>query len=80
VSKRRLAIVLGLVALTVPGGAFGSAVYTYDKAGRLLVARYDNGMCVAYTYDANGNRTSQTNLSATAVWGAGIFGCFNWTP
>jgi YD repeat-containing protein len=80
--KRAGATVLGLVAIAIPAGALGSGVYSYDKVGRLTVVLYDNGTCLAYAYDANGNRTSQANTSAsvTAVWGAGTFGCFSWTP
>lgn len=77
------ATVLGIAALTIPASALGSGVvYGYDKVGRLTTALYDNGLCVAYAYDANGNRTSQTNstASATPVWGTGTFRCFNWTP
>ncbi len=79
---RALAVMLGLVAIAVPGGALGSGVYGYDKVGRLTTALYDNGTCLVYAYDANGNRTSQTNTSATvtAVWGTGTYGCFSWTP
>jgi YD repeat-containing protein len=78
---RTRAIVLGITATTIPGSAMGSGVvYSYDKVGRLTIALYDNGTCQVYAYDANGNRTSQTNTNATAVWGTGIYGCFSWTP
>jgi len=60
-----------------------SVAYTYDLAGRVTTALYSNGVCVVYSYDANGNRTAQTNTSAagplSSVWGAGTWGCFNWT-
>jgi len=77
-----VATALGLVALTISGGALGSVVLSYDKVGRLTIALYDNGTCLVYAYDANGNRTSATNTgaAATAVWGTGTFGCFSWTP
>ena len=62
--------------------AFGSsATFTYDLAGRVGAILYDNGMCVAYTYDAAGNRTAQTNATAPSpAWGTGTWGCFSWTP
>lgn len=57
--------------------------YTYDRAGRATTALYDNGTCVIYAYDANGNRTARTILPAgppnTSTWGTGIFGCFYWS-
>ncbi|MQA65948.1 MAG: hypothetical protein GEU76_08610 [Alphaproteobacteria bacterium] len=60
-----------------------SVSYTYDELGRVRTALYDNGLCVAYAYDANGNRTSQSNTISTAAetpyWGAGVWGCFPWT-
>jgi hypothetical protein len=39
---------------------------------------------VVYTYDANGNRLSQTitvSGGPTApTWGTAVWGCFTWTP
>ena len=68
----------------IPTEAGASASYLYDPLGRVVVARYDNGVCVAYVYDANGNRISQTNASTggpvTPTWGTGTFGCFLWSP
>lgn len=59
----------------------GSVAYTYDALGRITTASYDTGVCVIYTYDANGNRLSETvNVStgSTPTWGTGIWGCFDW--
>jgi len=57
--------------------ANGSVAYTYDALGRLITASYDTGVCIAYSYDPNGNRLSEKILvvspSSTGVWG-----CFNW--
>lgn len=40
--------------------------------------------CIVYTYDANGNRQSQTITVSgggmTPTWGTGTWGCFKWTP
>jgi YD repeat-containing protein len=61
-----------------------TASFSYDDVGRVSSVSYDNGTCVVYTYDANGNRTSQTITSAgppiTPTWGTGVYGCFFWTP
>ena len=81
----RFRVCLGIVTLLLLGStafapafaANGSVVYTYDALGRLITASYDTGVCIAYSYDANGNRLSEkilvTTSSATGVWG-----CFNW--
>jgi YD repeat-containing protein len=68
------------VGILAPGALFaanGSVLYTYDALGRLITASYDTGVCIAYSYDANGNRLSEkilvTSSSSTGVWG-----CFNW--
>ncbi len=78
------AFVFFAFAVLVPNGSIASAIYTYDQVGRLTTALYDNGICVAYAYDANGNRTSQINTLAGApaspIWGSGVWGCFLWTP
>lgn len=86
--RRRLvyfaASAFGTLAILVPSQISASTSYTYDQLDRLATAVYDNGLCVAYFYDANGNRTSQTNTISgpqeTPVWGAGTWGCFRWTP
>jgi YD repeat-containing protein len=61
-----------------------SVTYTYDLLGRVTTALYDNGTCVAYTYDANGNRTAKSftnsGTPASPIWGSGVWGCFPWTP
>ena len=39
-------------------------------------------LCITYDYDANGNRISQSSFTfgtAGAVWGSGVYGCFNYT-
>lgn len=63
--------------------ATASVVYSYDQLGRITTALYDNGLCIAYSYDANGNRTAQTNANSstpqTPIWGTGTWGCFQWT-
>lgn len=62
--------------------ATATVSYAYDQVGRVITARYDNGVCVIYTYDVNGNRTTQTNTNASgptsSVWGTGTWGCFPW--
>jgi YD repeat-containing protein len=82
VSLRTAAIALAGVLLV--NSAQASAVYGYDADGRVTTALYDNGLCVVYVYDENGNRTSQTNTASgapqTPTWGTGSWGCFNWTP
>ncbi len=79
-----IASVMLLLGLFASGGSDASVTYTYDAAGRLTTAKYDNGACVAYGYDASSNRTSQTNTiggpPATPTWGTGSWGCFAWTP
>jgi YD repeat-containing protein len=52
-------------------------VYTYDALGRVSTASYDTGVCIAYAYDAVGNRTSQT-IRVVGSGSTGIWGCYNW--
>jgi YD repeat-containing protein len=81
-AKGRLtAAALVLLAALVADASAAGVSYTYDPVGRIVTALYDNGLCVAYSYDANGNRTAQTNATAPApAWGSGVWGCFAWTP
>jgi len=48
--------------------------------GRITTAVYDTGVIVIYTYDANGNRLSQTiNVNTTTgTWGSFNWGSANW--
>jgi YD repeat-containing protein len=70
--------ILLVVAGATPGeAANGAVVYTYDALGRLTTASYDTGVCITYSYDANGNRLSERIL-VTAAGSTGVWGCFNW--
>jgi hypothetical protein len=81
---------LALAALASPtlsGASQGadSVTYGYDQVGRVTSAAYDNGLCIIYVYDANGNRTTQSySMSSTPTsqnWGSGVWGCYlKWTP
>jgi YD repeat-containing protein len=77
---------LGSMALAMASAAAvtASVSYTYDLLGRVATALYDNGACIVYSYDPNGNRTSQTitvsGSPTTPTWGTGSWGCFQWTP
>jgi YD repeat-containing protein len=75
---------LALLAAMSADAATASTSYTYDLVGRVTSALYDNGVCVVYAYDVNGNRTSQTNTvggtPTSPIWGSGTWGCFLWTP
>lgn len=76
-------LALTLLGVLIPTGVNASASYTYDQLGRLVTAVYDNGLCIAYAYDANGNRTSIGTISTASqspIWGSANWGCFNWTP
>jgi YD repeat-containing protein len=81
---RWTAALLTIGGIVIPTQADSSADFTYDAVGRVTTALYDNASCVAYGYDANGNRTSQTNTISSspeiATWGTGVLGCFKWTP
>lgn len=71
---------LVLLAALVADASAAGVSYTYDQLGRVTTAIYDNGLCVAYGYDAAGNRTTQTNASpGSPAWGSGAYGCFSWT-
>jgi YD repeat-containing protein len=80
----RFPLLVAIIVSIAGGSAAASVAYTYDQNGRLNTAHYDNGICVTYSYDPNGNRTAQTNLAVgsppPATWGSSVWGCFNWTP
>lgn len=80
-----LPALLALPIVLAPGRIGAAVIYTYDQLGRVTSALYDNGLCIAYAYDANGNRTAVTRTAAggapqTPTWGTGTWGCFVWTP
>ena len=82
-----LAAILGATQATA--ATTPTVLYTYDLDDRVTTAMYLNGQngipstCVSYTYDAAGNRLTQsttlTGGQATPTWGTGAWGCFNWT-
>lgn len=81
IRKVTIVIALSFAFASASSGDTGSVGYSYDIDGRIVTARYSNGICVVYTYDENGNRTSQTNSTGITIaqWGTGSWGCFNWT-
>jgi YD repeat-containing protein len=79
---RLVGLAAALLYVLVPSGADTAVIYRYDPLGRIATALYDNGLCVVYLYDANGNRTSQTIVAAPQSppqWGSVQWGAFNWT-
>lgn len=78
---RLLALVGTLAGLVMTMGpassANGSVAYSYDALGRLIMASYDTGVCISYSYDANGNRLSEKIL-VTSSTSTGVWGCYNW--
>ncbi|KQV29315.1 hypothetical protein ASC97_23555 [Rhizobium sp. Root1203] len=70
-----------LFGWTLPASADNFVTYGYDPDGRLVSALYDNGLCVVYVYDANGNRTAQTDVASATppTWGSASWGCVKWT-
>jgi YD repeat-containing protein len=75
----KLALLALLGSLVPAAVADASATYTYDSLGRLVATQYDNGVCIAYTFDANGNRTQSVTASNGPIWGSSAWGCFVWT-
>lgn len=53
--------------------------YTYDPAGRLTSAAYDNGVTLVYTYDAAGNVLALTPQTSTTAPPATIVEFYNRT-
>lgn len=65
--KRFLTTSLAFLVLTVIPTLHATPAtvnYTYDEAGRLIRAEYDDGKFITYTYDAAGNIVSVTTGSA----------------
>ena len=42
----------------------GTAAYTYDQAGRLILVQYESGPNVRFDYDLNGNLLARTTSPA----------------
>ena len=82
-SRRAVAAWVALFAMVSALGtgaavaANGSVAYTYDALGRVIAASYDTGVCITYTYDANGNRLSE-KIIVVAAGTTGVWGCFRW--
>lgn len=71
-----------LLAALQPHQARGAVTYGYDPLGRIATALYDNGTCIAYSYDSNGNLLSQVNFmpapASPPVWNSVSWGSFTW--
>jgi hypothetical protein len=75
---------LALLGCSVASSANDAPSPTSTQRARLTAALPGNDPCIVYTYDANGNRSSQTITvsggAMTPTWGTGVWGCFKWTP
>jgi YD repeat-containing protein len=82
-TARVAVIALALLGLLDPCRAKAADSFGYDVLGRIVTARYDNGSCIVYAYDATGNRTSQVSLgppqTSPPLWDAGSWGSFTWS-
>ena len=86
--RRRIAktvsLVLAALALSaVPSSAQAQSWLLFGpQLGQSTLFLLGSGsLCIGFTYDANGNRTSQsvgTIGSGTTLWGSGTYGCFAW--
>jgi hypothetical protein len=73
-----LAVILGTAV--VPTTAHASDFLLFGP--QMLVLLGSSSVCVAYTYDQNGNRTLQTAATmpvGSVTWGSATFGCFMWS-
>ena len=66
-----------VAAFRLAHAANGSVAYTYDALGRVTTVSYDTGVCIVYSYDANGNRLSE-NINVSDAGTTGFWGCFSW--
>ena len=57
--KRFLQFAFLFLFLAPPSTPANTLSYLYDNLGRLTAVTYDNGIEIAYTYDALGNRTNK---------------------
>lgn len=61
----RACAALAAVLMTAAAWA-GSVTYTHDALGRLKTVTYSNGVVIAYTYDASGNRVTVVTTASPA--------------
>jgi len=79
----KLLMLLSWLILFFQSSASASDHYGYDLLGQIATVRYENGLCVIYTYDKNGNIVRQIGNAApteTAVlWGSDTWPDFAWS-
>jgi len=61
------AILLLFLSMSSALAQSGTVTYTYDSLGRVVDAAYPDGTCLAYSYDAAGNRTQYTASTVPGV-------------
>lgn len=72
-----------LLGASSPANAHPLLWMNSSLSSSLMILISIGNLCITYAYDANGNRISQSSFFFTfgspgAVWGAGVYGCFNW--
>ena len=70
-------------SISTPASASPWMLLSGTLSSNMMMLITTADLCVVYNYDENGNRVSQSSFtfgSPGAVWGSGIYGCFDWTP
>jgi hypothetical protein len=75
-----IALMLMLTGVFMPSKSEAEVSYTYDQLGRVTMVLYDNGLCITYSYDPDGNRIAQNTAVEAPVWGSSVWRCSHWTP
>jgi len=60
-------VLFSILIVTAAAAQSGTVTYTYDALGRVVDAAYPDGTCLAYSYDAAGNRTQYTSSTVVGV-------------
>lgn len=75
--------VLIAISLATPSYTSAADQYGYDALGRISSVRYEDGLCVIYSYDRNGNIIRQianaAPLETSMLWGSDNWTNFAWS-
>lgn len=80
--KKTFVCILGMQIAFATSAHANPVLALNSSISASLMILLNPNLCIAYSYDLNGNRISRSDViygAPGATWGSAIYACFDWT-